>query len=83
MTFGAIWCSAEDADAWMQELQEQTGIPPQFIYHDAEAGRLEVPLMLAEGIASDVDAPAALSEAHPTHHTMAIGVAWHNHEHTQ
>lgn len=78
MTFGAIWCSAEDADAWMQELQDQTGIPPQFIYHDAEAGRLEVPLMLAEGIAGDVDAPVAIIEVHPTHERLEVGVVWLN-----
>ena len=78
MTFGAIWCSAEDADEWMQELQDQTGIPPQFIYHDAEAGRLEVPLMLAEGIAGDVDAPVAIIEVHPTHERLEVGVVWLN-----
>ena len=78
MTFGAIWCSVEDAEEWMQELQDQTGIPPQFLYHDAEAGRLEVPLMLAEGIADDVDAPVAMIEVHPTHERLEGGVGWLN-----
>ena len=78
MTFGAIWCSVEDAEEWMQELQDQTGIPPQFLYHDAEAGRLEVPLMLAEGIADDVDAPVAMIEVHPTHERLEVGVVWLN-----
>jgi hypothetical protein len=78
MTFGAIWCSAEDVEAWIQELQDQTGIPPQFIYHDAEAGRLEVPLMLAEGIADDIEAPVAMIEVHPTHERLEVGVVWLN-----
>ena len=78
MTFGAIWCSVEDAEEWMKELQDQTGIPPQFLYHDAEAGRLEVPLMLAEGIADDVDAPVAMIEVHPTHERLEVGVVWLN-----
>ena len=78
MTFGAIWCSAEDVDSWIQELQDQTGIPPQFIYHDENAGRLEVPLMLAEGIANEIEAPVAMIEVHPTHERLEVGVVWLN-----
>ncbi len=78
MTFGAIWCSAEDAEAWIQELQDQTGIPPQFIYHDEDAGRLEIPLMLAEGIADEIEAPVAIIEVHPTHERLEVGVVWLN-----
>ena len=78
MIFGAIWCSGEDVEAWRQELQDQTGIPAQFIYHDAEAGRLEVPLILAEGIADEVDAPVAMIEVHPTHERLEVGVVWLN-----
>ena len=78
MIFGAIWCSEENVEAWRQELQDQTGIPAQFIYHDGEAGRLEVPLMLAEGIADEIDAPVAMIEVHPTHERLEVGVVWLN-----
>ena len=78
MTFGAIWCSSEDAEAWIQELQDQTGIPAQFIYHDEETGRLEIPLMLAEGIADEIEAPVAIIEVHPTHERLEVGVVWLN-----
>ena len=62
----------------MTEIQEQTGIPRQFIYHDSSMGRLEIPLMLAEGIADEVDAPVAMIEVHPTHERLEVGVVWLN-----
>ena len=41
-------------------------------------GRLEIPLMLAEGIADEVDAPVAMIEVHPTHVRLEVGVIWLN-----
>ena len=58
--------------------QDQTGIPAQFIYYDSESGRLEVPLMLAEGIADEIEAPVAMIEVHPTHERLEVGVVWLN-----
>ena len=76
--FGAIWCSDEDANDWIAEIQEQTGIPEQFVFHDSSIGRIEIPLMLAEGIADDVEAPVAMIEVHPTHERLEVGVVWLN-----
>jgi pyruvate formate-lyase activating enzyme-like uncharacterized protein len=76
--FGAIWCSDDDAQNWIEEIQEQTGIPEQFIFHDSSMDRLEIPLLLAEGIAAEVDAPVAVVEIHPTHERLEVGVVWLN-----
>ena len=48
------------------------------IFHDEDAGRLEVPLMLAEGIADEIEAPVAMIEVHPTHERLEVGVVWLN-----
>ena len=78
IVFGAIWCSDEDANNWIEEIKEQTDIPEQFIFHDSNSGRLEIPLMLAEQIADVVDAPVAMVEIHPTHERLEVGVVWLN-----
>ncbi|HJM40924.1 MAG TPA: hypothetical protein QF514_01710, partial [Candidatus Thalassarchaeaceae archaeon] len=74
----AIWCSDEDAPNWVSELLEQTGIPEQFIFHDSATGRLEIPLLLAEEIANEIEAPIAMVEIHPTHERLEVGVVWLN-----
>jgi len=78
IVFGAIFCASEEAHTWMEELQEETGIPEQFIFHDSSMDRLEIPLMLAEEIAEHVDAPVAMIEIHPTHERLEVGVVWLN-----
>ena len=78
IVFGAIWCSTDDAHGWIEEIQDQTGIPEQFIFHDESMDRLEIPLMLAEEIAAEVDAPVAMVEIHPTHERLEAGVVWLN-----
>jgi pyruvate formate-lyase activating enzyme-like uncharacterized protein len=78
MVFGAIWCSDDDAIDWSAEIQSQTGIPEQFIFHDETLGRLEIPLTLAEEIADVIDAPVAMVEIHPTHERLEVGVVWLN-----
>ena len=78
IVFGAIWCSNEDAANWIEEIKKQTDIPEQFIFHDQNMGRLDVPLMLAEQIADVVDAPVAMVEIHPTHERLEVGVVWLN-----
>ena len=45
---------------------------------DESMDRLEIPLMLAEEIAAEVDAPVAMVEIHPTHERLEVGVVWLN-----
>ncbi len=76
--FGAIFCASEDAQTWMDELQQQTGIPEQFIFHDPSMDRIEIPLMLAEEISEVVDAPVAMIEIHPTYERLEVSMVWLN-----
>ncbi|MDP6900050.1 MAG: radical SAM protein [Candidatus Thalassarchaeaceae archaeon] len=78
LIFGAIYCSPEDGEDWIDEIQEQTDIPPQFLYHDKDNDRIEIPLLLAEGIAEDVEAPVAMVEVHPTHERLEVSLVWLN-----
>ena len=41
-----------------------------------DSGRIEVPLLLAEGIADEIDAPIALVEVHPTHERLEMSLVW-------
>ena len=66
----------EDAADWMAEISTMTGVPPQFMHHDDVLGRIEVPLLLAEGIADEIDAPIALVEVHPTHERLEMSLVW-------
>jgi len=45
---------------------------------DAENGRIEIPLVVAETIAEDVDAPVAMIEVTPTFERMEVTVVWLN-----
>ena len=76
LVFGAIWVEDEDAADWMAEISTMTGVPPQFMHHDDVLGRIEVPLLLAEGIADEIDAPIALVEVHPTHERLEMSLVW-------
>jgi len=78
LVFGAVYCDAEEGANWIQEMLEATGVPVQFLYHDAENGRIEVPVMLAEGIAEEVEAPIAIVEVHPTHERLEVSLVWLN-----
>ena len=78
LLFGAIYCEAEDADSFIEELVEECDIPERFLLHDPDNGRIETPLSLAEGIAEDIEAPAALIEVHPTHERLEVSLIWLN-----
>ncbi len=45
---------------------------------DAENGRIEIPLVVAETIAEDVDAAVAMIEVTPTFERMEVTVVWLN-----
>ena len=76
--FGAIYSSEEDQAAWIDEIAEQTDLPRRFMLWDAENGRIEIPLVVAETIAEDVDAPVAMIEVTPTFERMEVTVVWLN-----
>ena len=45
---------------------------------DSEVGRIELPLVIAESIAEEVDAPVAMVEVTPTFDRMEVTVVWLN-----
>ena len=78
LVFGAIYCQDDESDEFLEELVETCDIPEQFLYHDADNGRIEVPLLLAEGIADEIAAPAAMIEVHPTYERLEVSLIWLN-----
>ncbi len=78
LMFGAIYSSEEDQAAWIDEITEQTNLPRRFMLWDAENGRIEIPLVVAETIAEDVDAAVAMIEVTPTFERMEVTVVWLN-----
>ncbi|MDP7002987.1 MAG: radical SAM protein [Candidatus Thalassarchaeaceae archaeon] len=67
LMFGAIEASEESKEDWMRELVSVTGLPPRFLLWDSENSRIEMPLVVAESIASEVDALVSMVEVLPTH----------------
>ena len=78
LVFGAIYCQDDESDDFVKELVETCDIPMQFLYHDAANGRIEVPLLLAEGVADEIAAPAAMVEVHPTFERLEVSLIWLN-----
>tara|TARA_B100000959_G_scaffold229474_1_gene245179 strand:+ start:419 stop:1384 length:966 start_codon:yes stop_codon:yes gene_type:complete len=67
LMFGAIEASEESKEDWMRELVSVTGLPQRFLLWDSENSRIEMPLVVAESIASEVDALVSMVEVLPTH----------------
>ena len=78
VVFGAIYCVEDEAENYISELVEICDVPAQFLHHDPANHRIEIPLLLAEGIADEIEAPAAMVEIHPTHERLEVGVIWLN-----
>ena len=78
IVFGSIYCSPEDADSHMAEIVAEFDLPAAWMRWDEQNSRLEVPLMLAEEIADEITAPAALVEVHPTHERLEVSLVWLN-----
>ena len=76
--FGAVYAPAEDQSEWIDEITEITGLPQRFMLWDSEEGRIELPLVIAESIAEEVDAPVAMVEVKPTFDRMEVTVVWLN-----
>ena len=67
LMFGAIEASEESQEDWMRELVSVTGLPRRFLLWDSENSRIEMPLVVAESIASEVDALVSMVEVLQTH----------------
>ena len=78
LLFGAIYCSTDDASEYMDEIMQECELPRSFLHFDEEQLRIEIPLLLAEEIAEEVDSPVALVEVHPTHERMEMTLVWLN-----
>ena len=76
--FGAVYASAENQADWIEEIAEITGLPLRFMLWDSEEGRIELPLVIAESIADEVEAPVAMVEVTPTFDRMEVTVVWLN-----
>ena len=78
IVFGSIYTAPEDVQAHMQEIVSEFDLPEAWMRWDEQNGRLEVPLLLAEEIADEIIAPAALVEVHPTHERLEVSLVWLN-----
>lgn len=76
--FGAVYSSSENQANWIEEIAEITGLPRRFMLWDSDEGRIELPLVIAESIADEVDAPVAMVEVTPTFDRMEVTVVWLN-----
>ena len=78
LVFGAIDCTNEFAEDWIQEIHEETGLPRRFMFFDESNQRIEVPLSMAEELADVIEAPIALVEVHPTYERLEMTVVYLN-----
>jgi len=78
LMFGAIEASEDTKAEWMSELVSVTGLPERFLLWDGENGRIEMPLVVAESIAEEVDPPVSMVEVLPTHERLEVTVVWLN-----
>jgi pyruvate formate-lyase activating enzyme-like uncharacterized protein len=78
LMFGAISSSDEDQEVWISEIMEETNLPRRFLYWDKDNQRIELPLVVAESIAPDVEAPVSLVEVLPTFERIEMSLIWLN-----
>ncbi|MCH1592006.1 MAG: radical SAM protein [Candidatus Thalassarchaeaceae archaeon] len=78
LIFGAIYTEENLHESWISEISEFTGLPPRFMHFDTEKGRIEVPVPVADQIASEVAAPVAIVEVTPTFKRTEVMLVWLN-----
>ncbi len=78
LLFGAVDCSLEDSEEWIEEIHTETGLPRRFMLYDSENERIELPLFMAEELVGEIDAPISLVEVHPTHERLEMTVVYLN-----
>ena len=72
LIFGAIDADSESKEEWMDELVNETGLPRRFLLWDEQNGRIEMPLVVAEDIAEEIDEPVFMVEVLPTHERLEV-----------
>ena len=78
LLFGAVDCSLEDSEDWIEEIHTETGLPRRFMLYDSDNERIELPLSMAEELVGEIDAPISLVEVHPTHERLEMTVVYLN-----
>ena len=78
LLFGAVDCSLEDSEDWIEEIHSETGLPKRFMLYDSDNERIELPLSMAEELVGEIDAPISLVEVHPTHERLEMTVVYLN-----
>ena len=78
LLFGAVDCSQEDSEGWIEEIHTETGLPRRFMLYDSENERIELPLSMAEELVGEIDAHICLVEVHPTHERLEMTVVYLN-----
>ena len=78
LLFGAVDCSVEDSEEWIEEIHTETGLPRRFMLYDSENERIELPLSMAEELVGEIEAPISLVEVHPTHERLEMTVVYLN-----
>ena len=69
--YGSGWSANEISDD-LNELSNELGLSEGWIRYDAGQQRIELPLSIAEDIASVVEVPVLLIEVHPTHERLEV-----------
>jgi len=72
LIFGAIDADAESKEEWMDEIVNETGLPRRFLLWDEQNSRIEMPLVVAEDIAGEIDEPVFMVEVLPTHERLEV-----------
>ena len=78
LLFGAVDCSLEDSEDWIEEIHTETGLPRRFMLYDSDNERIELPLSMAEELVGEIEAPISLVEVHPTHERLEMTVVYLN-----
>ena len=56
----------------MSEIAQETGLPMRFLLWDGDNGRIEMPLIIAEEIAHEIEDPVFMIEVLPTHERTEV-----------
>ena len=72
LIFGAIDADSGSKDDWMDELVDETGLPRRFLLWDEQNERIEMPLVVAEDIAEEIEDPVFMVEVLPTHERLEV-----------
>jgi pyruvate formate-lyase activating enzyme-like uncharacterized protein len=72
LIFGAIDVDSNSKDDWMDELVDETGLPRRFLLWDEQNERIEMPLVVAEDIAGEIEDPVFMVEVLPTHERLEV-----------